>query len=51
MSNKTKTADRETRNLSASELDRVSGGAATQSKLPLPGPCFPRLPTPTLQIT
>ena len=51
MSSNSKHVDtRQVRDLSASELDAVAGGAATKPKEPFPGPCFPVPPRPTPQI-
>lgn len=47
----TKSVDaRQMRELSASELDAVSGGAAVEPQKPFPGPCFPRPPKPRPEL-
>jgi len=51
MSNNSKPAEAgQIRDLSVFELDAVAGGAATKTKPPFPGPCFPRPPKPESPI-
>ena len=52
MSSKAKPAvqTEQIRQLVASELDAVAGGAATKPREPFPGPCFPVPPKPKPQI-